>query len=304
MTRASQTRCVAAGILVLWTTAAAALADKPKDTPADDRPADRDAIRQRVKDFLKAAAAGDAAAVAAFWTPTGEYVHADELTLRGRANIEKAYKEFFDKKKALGTVEPQGVATRFLGDDTALMEGTFLVKRGNPAEQSRNCFSILFVRSRDVWSIAQMKETPEGPSVQDLAWLLGTWTYQGDKGTEAEMTFDWMGDKAFLRGQLKLKRGEESLTSTLIIGRDPETGELRSWTFEGDGGIGEAFWERTEKGWTYSAKTVTADGEKVQGRTTLTPVDANAFEWKLTDRMVGDEKLPDVGPVKVTRKGS
>src|SRR5262249_53879108 len=62
------------------------------------RPADEAAVRHRTHEFLKALAGGNAREVAAFWTPTGEY-HREELTIRGRSNIEKAYAEHLKKKQ-------------------------------------------------------------------------------------------------------------------------------------------------------------------------------------------------------------
>src|SRR5262249_54533014 len=54
--------------------------------------AGQDAVKARTRALLDALGKGDARELAAFWTPTGEY-HREELTVRGRANLEKAYAE-------------------------------------------------------------------------------------------------------------------------------------------------------------------------------------------------------------------
>src|SRR5262245_57879669 len=105
-----------------------------------ERAEDRAALRKRTEEILKAAANADAKQLAGYWTETGEYVLGDDLTIRGRANIEKAYAEHFKTKKP-GPVEVEGDSVRFLSDDTAIHEGTFLVKRPNPAEETRSRFS-------------------------------------------------------------------------------------------------------------------------------------------------------------------
>lgn len=137
-----------------------------------DRAADQAAVRARTKEFLKALAKGDAREVAAFWTATGEYVRGD-LTIRGRANIEKAYAEHL-KKKQPGTVTLEGESVRFLSEDTAVQEGVFVVKQPNPAKSTRSDFSALFVRSGGKWHFGQLRESPETPSLQELAWLVGS----------------------------------------------------------------------------------------------------------------------------------
>src|SRR5262245_4305040 len=63
-----------------------------------ERAEDRAAIRKRTEEILKAAARADAKELAGFWTETGEYVRGDDLTIRGRGNIEKAYAAHFKAK--------------------------------------------------------------------------------------------------------------------------------------------------------------------------------------------------------------
>jgi uncharacterized protein (TIGR02246 family) len=273
-----------------------------RDHPAEqsDRAEDRAAIRKRTEELLKTAGRADARELAGFWTETGEYVRGDELTIRGRANIEKAYAEHFKAKKS-GTVELQGESVRFLAEDTAIQDGTFVVKRPNPAEETRSRFSALLVRVKGQWYLGLLREWTEGPSLQELAWLVGTWTSRTED-TEVKTVFEWTEDKTFLRGQFSLKHKGHTATGFQILALDPGTRTVRSWTFEAGGGLGQAAWTRTDKGWTAKTTAVTPEGEKVTATTELTPVDMNSFTWKSTDRTIGGEKAPDVGPVKVVRE--
>ena len=272
------------------------------DSPAQpERAEDRAALRKRTEEILKAADKADAKALAGFWTETGEYVRGDDLTIRGRANIEKAYAEHFKAKKA-GSVELQAESARFLSDDTAIQEGTFVVKRPNPAEETRSRFSALFVRQKGQWYLGLLREWAEGPSLQELAWLVGSWTSRtGD--AEVKAVFEWTEDKSFLRGRFSMKHEGHTAAGFQVLALDPATKALRSWTFQAGGGLGEAAWTRTDKGWTAKTTGVTPDGESVTATTELTPIDANSFTWKSVDRTVGGEKVPDVGPVKVVREG-
>ena len=71
----------------------------------------------------------------------GEYSR-EELNVRGRANIEKAYAEALKKKTARNLVV-ESDTVRFLSDDAAIHEGTFLSKKANPAEKDRDRKSVV-----------------------------------------------------------------------------------------------------------------------------------------------------------------
>jgi hypothetical protein len=289
----------------LWDRSAAQDKGPPparKDEPSEQakRTEDRAALRKRTEDLLKAASKANAKELAAFWTETGEYQRGDDLTIRGRANIEKAYAESFKAKKP-GTVELQDTSLRFLSDDTAIEEGTFLVKRPNPAEETRSRFSALLVREKGEWYLGLLREWTEGPSLQELAWLVGTWTSHSDDA-ELKAVFEWTEDRSFLRSRFSMKREGRTANGFQVVALDPATRMLRSWTFEAGGGLGESAWTRTEKGWTAKTMAVTPEGEKVTATTELTPIDANSFTWKSTDRTINGEKVADVGPIKVVRE--
>ena len=264
-----------------------------------DRAADRAAVRARTQEFLKALAKGDAGEVAGFWTATGEYARGGDLTIRGRANIEKAYAEHL-KKKRPGTVTVENESVRFLSDDTGVLEGLFVVKRPNPAQTTRSQFSALFVRSGGKWYFGLLRESPEATSLQELAWLVGSWKYSSD-GAETRMVVEWAEGKKYPLCRTTSKQGGETTTATQILAVHPATGTIQSWTFESDGSLGEAVWSRNDKGWKAKVTSFTADGDKVTATTILTPIDENTFTFQSTERTVDGEKAADVGPIKVTR---
>jgi len=263
---------------------------------------DQAAIRKSTDSFLQAVAKGDAKAVANFWTPTGEYVQGEAAPIRGHDDIEKAYTEYF-KDKQPAAFELQNDSIRFLANDVAMEEGDCLLKRPNPAERSRHHFNILYVRDKGRWLIAQLRDSPEGTSLQELAWLVGTWNIKNEDST-TRITFEWNDQKTFLIGRFTTKQPERTTTGLQIVALDPDTRSLRSWSFESDGSFGEAAWSRTDKGWTAKAKAVTADGDKVNATTVLQPSDDNHFTWRSTDRTIEGEKAPDIGPISAVREGT
>ena len=295
MIRRVPTVCAAVGATLLL---GLALPPARGDDEGADRAADRAAVRARMQEFLKAVAKRDAREVAAFWTATGEYARA-EMTLRGRSNIEKAYAEHFRKKQpGAATVESESI--RFLSEDTAVQEGAFVVKRASPAESTRSQVSVLFVRSGGKWHFGLLRESPEEPSLRELAWLVGSWTFPSD-GAEARMVVEWAEGKKHLLCRTTRKQDDETTTATQILAVHPSTGAIQSWTFESDGSLGEAVWSRNDKSWTAKVKSVTADGDKATATTTLTPIDENTFTFQTTERTVDGEKAADVGPIKVRR---
>jgi uncharacterized protein (TIGR02246 family) len=299
MIRRTPTLCAAVGATLLL---GLALPPARGDDQEPDRASDRAAVRARTQEFLKALANGDVPEVAAFWTATGEYARGADLTIRGRANIEKAYAEHL-KTKRPGAVTVEDESVRFLSDDAAVQEGVFVVKRPNPAESTRSHFTALFVRSGGKWHFGLLRESPEAPSLQELAWLVGNWTYASDRA-ETRMAVEWTGDKKHLLCRTTRKQDDETTTATQILAVHPATGAVQSWTFESDGSLGEAVWSRTDKGWTAKVTSFTADGDKVTATTTLTPTDENTFTFQSTERTVDGEKAADVGPIKVTRDGN
>ena len=106
--------------------------------PADqDRPADRAAVQEAIRQFARAFEKGDGAAVAALFTESGEYVNGDGAVISGRAALAKAYADFFAKRVDLKLVSKSN-KVRFIGQDTAVEEGTFSAKaKDQPTQASR-----------------------------------------------------------------------------------------------------------------------------------------------------------------------
>jgi uncharacterized protein (TIGR02246 family) len=273
--------------LVLW--AGLGAAASAQDTAA---------IQSRNQAFIKALSAGNAAAVAEFWTSTGEYTRGG-ATIRGRDNILKAYAEHF-KTKPTGQLVAEDSAIRFLSEGVAVQEGAFAVERENPADSLRSRFSALYVKVDGQWLFGLLREEPEGPSLAELDWLAGEWSFKTGDG-QATMSVRRTKAGAFLLVQTTIQAGDDESVATQVIGVDPATGGLKSWTFESDGSIGTADWVRTETGWLANVASTNAGGEQVKAVTTLTPSTRDAFTFQSTERTVDGEPAPNIDPVQVTR---
>lgn len=269
------------------------------DTPGTDHAADVAAIKKTTRGLARALQSGDAKAVAAHWTDNGEYFAEDGTTLRGRAAIEAAYRTMFEKKKVRVAGKVETTSIRFPSRDTAIEEGQFTAQRGDEAVTTK--YTILHVREGGQWLMAVVREWPsEGLAVRDLDWLIGTWT-AANKDTDIRTTYEWWGNKTFIRVHITLKQKDKSSEGFQMIGKDAATGQLRSWTFDKDGSFGEATWNRDGKKWTLDFEGVLADGSTLAATNILTRIDSDTFTFQSVERRMDGEEIADIPPVRVSR---
>jgi uncharacterized protein (TIGR02246 family) len=265
----------------------------------DPHAADRAALRKTMQSFIKAFESGDAKAVAGHWTDEGEYVADDGTVIRGRAAIEKAYAEMFGASKT-SNLDIDSESVRFLSRDTAVEEGHFTLRRGKEAPTASR-YSVLYVRDSGTWRMAIVREWPgEGDSLRALGWLVGKWVAKRPDA-EVHTTYEWWGNKAFLRVTFTVKEKDHTLSGFQMIGKDPATGRLRSWTFEYDGGFGAADWSRDGNKWVLDSAGVLANGSTVSATNIFTRLDDDSFTWQSIHRTADGAELPDLAPIKVMR---
>jgi uncharacterized protein (TIGR02246 family) len=270
---------------------------EPKDT---GRTADEEAVRKSMSDLASALEKGDAKAIGGFWTEEGEYIGGDGSSLRGKAAIEEAYANHFAKDPK-AKVDLKIDSIRFVSHDSAIVEGHASKQKGKGDQPTSNKFSVLRVREDGHWLIALLREWPdEGVTPRDMEWLIGTWTAKTDGG-DIRTTYEWDETKKFIRCRFEIKTKENTLAGTQIIGRNPRTGNLRSWLFESDGGIGEAEWNWDGKRWVQDATGVQEDGDEFTATNILTPLDKDSFTWQSINRTENGEDVPNIPPIKVTR---
>lgn len=268
--------------------------------------ADEKAIRENAKAFAKAFNSGDAAAVAAFWTPEGEFIDEEGTIISGRAAIEKDYTSFF-KEHPKAHVQVAIDAIRFVGGALAFEEGTTRIIESPGGTTSNTRYTILYVKQDGKWLMASVRDletasTSNYELLKELEPLVGQWTAtQGD--LRSEMSCEWIENRNFIRRRFNLYHGDELVGSGLeIIGVDPEIGEISSWQFTGEGGLGHNVWQWDGKRWVIDAKGTTRDGQPTAATNILTPLDKDTFNWQSVDRALGDQPVPDTAVAKIVRK--
>ena len=140
----------------------------------------------------------------------------------------------------------------------------------------------------------------EGTELLDLGWLIGSWQA---KQAEAEIqtTYEWLGNKAFIRGNITMRQKDIALSAMQLIGTDPRTGELTIWVFESDGGVAQGTCTRDGNTWIFETSGLTADGGELGATNLLVRVNNDIITWQPINLTVGDDDIGDLPPVKVTR---
>jgi hypothetical protein len=137
--------------------------------------------------------------------------------------------------------------------------------------------------------------------LEDLDWLLGQWK-ASVPDQEVTLTFTKDEPKAFILGRFTKRAGGKVVDSgTMRIGLDPQTGQLRSWNFDEDGGHGQSLWVRDGNNWVLDAVGVLGDGTETASVNILGRVTNNEITWRSIDRVMGDQALPDTVPVRLSR---
>jgi uncharacterized protein (TIGR02246 family) len=269
------------------------------------RAEDERAIRAAAQQYVAALEAGDADALAAFWTPEGDYV--DE---HGRSHPASELVAEAARSKGQG-LRPQikllENRIRFLTDEVAIEDGTSEAVRPDAASRpSRGRFSAIWVKRDGKWRLASLREAridllAAPPRLADLAWMLGQWSAtSGD--TLLEVSARWNATETFLLRDLKVTRGGKVVfQASQRIGWDPLTKRVKSWIFDSDGGYGEATWLREGERWLIESTGVLPDGRQTAGTSTLTQDGENAFTWRSSGARIDGE--PGAGlEIQFTRK--
>lgn len=290
------------------TTAAESLArNDDKAQPATDRSADESAIRANIERFVKAYNAGDAKAVAALFTPDAYIVGKEGSTTHGREGIAQTFAELF-KNKPEKDIEVVVESIRFLGPDLALEVGTSKETYGPDEPPEYDRYTVLHVKRDGKWQMALARDE-EGPPpsghdrLRPLAWLIGEWIDDGGS-TVVRSTCRWSEDKNFLLQEFKLQiSGKDAMNVSQRIGWDPLAKRVHSWVFDSEGGYGESIWTYDDDNddWIIKSTGVRPDGTTASATNVLMPSGPDGYIYRSTDRIVGDDRQPDM-EVRVVRK--
>ncbi len=258
------------------------------------------------KTFVDAFEKGDAKVVAALWAEDGDYVDVNGRHLQGRSAIENAFKDFFAENKGL-KLRVDVNSVRFLTPDMAIEDGTTTVIPPDDAPPSQARYTNVHVKKDGQWVLQSVREAPYTPPgnyehLRGLEWAIGEWVDEGDGPEVGHVTFEWSPEGNFIISTQAVTV-KDTLVSRVTewIGWDPATSQVRSWSFEADGGVGEGVWSNQGDQWIIKTNAILPDGKKLAATNVVTRTSPDAITWQSKDRTLDGKELPDVKETKMKR---
>lgn len=279
----------------------------PKPAPqSEEKPATDSAkpsgvestIRAAAEDYVKAFNARDFAALGQQWTDQAE-LHTDGGdVVRGRNAIVALIKAAANHRpKSRISIDIESIT--MLGASAARVHGTLHLKDEGEIGTWATRFSSLRVLESDQWRLAESRETSIATaSIEDLAWLAGTWKGVGPAGDLTIRYEKALGNKGLI-GKItgKLPMGDFEVIEVVQL-RD---GELRTWIFDSTGLSGEGLWEHDGARFNRTIHGTSANGATASSVQVVTRTSPDSFLWNPIERMREGKRLPDLAPVKFTR---
>lgn len=139
-------------------------------------------------------------------------------------------------------------------------------------------------------------------ALDELEWMVGQWVDQGEAAT-ITTNCSWTKNRKFLTRSFKITMDDQvTLEGTQVVGWDPIESQIRSWTFDSEGGFGEGRWIQDGKRWLVKTSHVLAGGERASAVNVITYVDSDSFRWQSVGREIAGELQPNIPEVTVVRQ--
>ena len=284
-------------VAVIASSAAFAIAAWANDPQAPAQ--DEQAIRAAARAYFEALSKGDAQAVANAWTPDGHFI--DEL---GRAHPASELAEDVAKGASVRSPAPAVKMTeskiQFLTSDVALEDGLSEVASPDADREpaTRGHYHAVWLKHDGRCALASLCEVPisaaaDTSPLSQLEWMVGRWTADRD-GTTLEMVVRWNVTGTYLlRDSKAIRDGQVVLRGSQRIGWDPLANKLKSWSFDSDGGFGEAVWTKDGDAWIGQGMTTLPDGRQSFATSVMTRDGPDHFTYDLMAMRVEGQPVPD-----------
>ncbi|MDG2223983.1 MAG: SgcJ/EcaC family oxidoreductase [Rubripirellula sp.] len=266
-----------------------------------------EALRSAGKLYVQAFNTHDAKALSKFWSPQAVYIN--RLTgeqVSGREAISAQFEIIFKAKQGL-QLDVDVQSLEFVSPNVAVENGTATLSSG-AAEPRSVDYSAVYIRSDGQWLLDRVTDDPQ-PLVQsnyqqlkDLEWMIGSWVDQADDGQVAT-DCRWSKNKNFVVRTFTVSvAGRIGLSGIQFVGWDPANNQIRSWTFDSDGGFSEGRWSKDANRWYVRKQGTTSDGSRATAVNIITYVDDNTFTLKSTQRTLAGDLQPNVDEVVVVKQ--
>jgi uncharacterized protein (TIGR02246 family) len=270
---------------------------------------DEHAIRGGVEAFSKLYSSADAQGLAELFLDDAVLVDPEGNETKGKAALAQMYAAAFQESPGL-KLETKVQEVRFLTPDVARVEGKSQLSAADGDADDFTRFSVLLVRRDGKWRIAEVREyaAPAGDLVpydrlKDLEWMVGDWVDESDNN-RVQSSVRWADNKSFLVRTYSVEmQGEKGSSGTMFIGWDPQSGQIKSWLFDSNGGHGDGLWTRTgDTEWVVKAQGVLVDGRPTSATQIHMVINKDSVKTSSIDRIIGGQVAPDILDIIMVRK--
>jgi uncharacterized protein (TIGR02246 family) len=290
------------GLITMLTSVSTPLIGQDANSKKEDVPGEG----KRAKEFIAAFNAGDAKAIARFYTQDAEYVDQMGHRVKGRPAIQKLYdQQFAEQKGAKLTITMN--SARMVTPDVALEDGLAEVTPAEGGPPTVAHFTAVLVKKDGAWYFESVHDAVAHPPSNaerfaGLDWLLGDWVGEDMKGESLTSSYNWAENRNFIVCTFATTHnGVPVVGGTQWIAWDAGNKQIRSWSFYSGGGIGESQWTQDGNTWKIKATATTAAGKKVSVTNLVTKIDGDHFTLQPTKMSVDGTAIPDSAPVKMKR---
>jgi len=271
---------------------------------ADSNQQEIAAVRAAAAHYIKALEAGDTAAMAAAWTPKGDYVDATGNSFDPHERIARAA-----SRHARGAAPPNVTidAVRLAAPGVAIVDGRIERAAADGKSASSTRYSAVWLKHDGRWLLDSVRESAAAQAsvnthFADLQWLLGEFTGRSAEGAHVVMTASMSHDGNFLLREIMVTLPDGQVKSlSQRIGWDPISGRFKSWTFDSDGGYGEGLWKREGESWIVNSTSVSPDGKRSSSTGIYSQISADGITVLFSGATVEGEPRPDA-KFKLTRE--
>jgi len=267
---------------------------------------DEAAVKAMVNDYARAFNDKDLEAVIGFWTEGG--IHVDRETgerTEGREAVKADIAASFEQNpgaRIAGRID----RVHLVKADVANVDGEVTISI--PGQQpTQTLFSAILVSNDGKWMIDTIEESPvpvpesSYDALRDLEWMIGRWADDGGD-TRVDSEIRWSPNEAFLLRSFVVSNAEEVIREgTEVIGWDPRSGEIRSWSFLSDGSFGDATWSKNGNDWMVQSSQTLADGQAASGTFIYSPISDDEFSVRLIGHEIEGEPQPATAAVTIRR---
>lgn len=223
-----------------------------QDVP--DQTNDEAAVRSAGKEYVTAFNKRDAATLATFWSPASVYVN--RITgeqVVGRDAIATQFKSLFDSAPNLKlAVNVESI--QFVSPNVAVEHGSAsFIAPDAPGEETE--YSAVYVRRDGKWLLDRVTDKESRAKsgnyeqLKELEWFIGSWVDQ-DENIRIVTECNWTKNKNFITRSFTVSAaGNVELSGIQIIGWDAGSQQIRSWTFDSDGGVSQGVWSKSKDRW-------------------------------------------------------